>query len=336
MEDLERILEKAWKKLESGDLSAARTLADKAVEADAKAPETQLLCGQVLFAESDYEGAADAFRRASTADPDWFDPAYLLADALHSLGEHEQAQKAIDRALDIAEEEEEYLDALLLKTEIALALGDDDDAAAALAELPPTDLPGADWHIRAGGCFIELEDFEKAAHHFDAACRLDPKSADAWHGRGIVAEADGEEPRRLECFLKVRELDLRAPHPPWHMSEARIEKLVEAALAELPPRARKLLENVPIVVEDYPSEALVRDGLDPRLLGLFTGPSHAEPSNVMGQSPLLQQIFLYQRNIERDAPTEEDAEAEIHITLLHETGHYFGMSESELEDAGLD
>ncbi len=48
------------------------------------------------------------------------------------------------------------------------------------------------------------------------------------------------------------------------------------------------------------------------------------------------QIVLFRRNLERAAASEEDLREEIRTTLLHETGHFFGMDESDLEGVGLD
>jgi predicted Zn-dependent protease with MMP-like domain len=47
-------------------------------------------------------------------------------------------------------------------------------------------------------------------------------------------------------------------------------------------------------------------------------------------------VFLFQRNIERVARTTNEVEAEIRTTLLHETGHFFGLDEDELAEMGLD
>jgi predicted Zn-dependent protease with MMP-like domain len=333
---LEKHLKAAWERLDAGDLAGARAHVEKAIDVDADAAETQVAAGAIAAQEGDVEGALAAFKRAMKADPEWFEPAFLHAELLAGTGELEDALRACEAALDRAEEEEEYLDALLLKAEVALGLDDEETASATLSELPPIELPTADHHVRAGGCFLEIDDLANAAHHFDAAVKAAPDNAEAWHGRGLVCEAEGEHDEQVLHFRKVREIDLRQPEAPWHLAQDRFDRCVEAALGELPAKARKLLENVPIVVEDYPSDALVADGLDPRLLGLFTGPSLAEETNVMPQSAVLQQIFLFQRNIERQAQTPEEVEEEVRMTLLHETGHFFGLDEADLADAGLE
>jgi predicted Zn-dependent protease with MMP-like domain len=112
-------------------------------------------------------------------------------------------------------------------------------------------------------------------------------------------------------------------------------QVAEAALGELPPRARALIENVPIVIADLPAREDVGHGLDPRLLGLFEGVAHSEASSV-GGPPQLARILLFRKNLERVCDDEEELRLEIRTTLLHETGHFFGMSEEDLAGVGLD
>ena len=59
------------------------------------------------------------------------------------------------------------------------------------------------------------------------------------------------------------------------LTEAEVGGVAEAALGELPERARALLRDVPIVVAELPAEADVDAGLDPRSLGLFSGTAYA-------------------------------------------------------------
>jgi predicted Zn-dependent protease with MMP-like domain len=71
------------------------------------------------------------------------------------------------------------------------------------------------------------------------------------------------------------------------------------------------------------------------VLGLFSGTPYPETSHLGGQ-PGLTQIILFRSNLERAAANEEDLREEIRTTLLHETGHFFGMDEADLEGVGLD
>ncbi len=109
------------------------------------------------------------------------------------------------------------------------------------------------------------------------------------------------------------------------MERRRFEELVEEALAVLPEVFRQKLANVAIIVEDRPP----RQADDRKLLlGLFHGIPHTEKSIFSATPP--DQIFLYQKNIEAVCSTDEQIRKEIRLTLLHELGHYFGLSEKEL------
>ncbi len=119
------------------------------------------------------------------------------------------------------------------------------------------------------------------------------------------------------------------------MSHKRFEKIAEKALGELPDEILEWLANVPVLVDDRPSEAMVLDGIDPRILGLFSGVAVPDQS-VLGGGPQNGVIHLFQRNLERETRDEEELADEIRITVLHETAHYFGYDEDDLERLGLD
>jgi predicted Zn-dependent protease with MMP-like domain/Flp pilus assembly protein TadD len=328
-------IERGWELLDNGKIDEARKLADRAVIADPKSPEAHTLVGAVANSEGDIEAALEAFERAMELDDQYLDPILLAAETYALDGDTKEARQLCERALDVAEEEDEYVDALLLKTEIEM--GDDDREAAlkTLEELPPVELPTAALELRAGDAFLELEDHDRAQAHYERASKLEPQNPDAVYGLGLVAEARGEQAEMVAHFQRVRALDDKQQPLPWAVTEDRMEELVEAALAELPERAQKLLENVPVMVEALPSEEVVADGFDPRGLGLFAGVPFPEQSS-MGAPPHLEAVFLYQRNIERVARSTAEVEAEIRTTLLHETGHFFGLDEEDLAEMGLD
>jgi predicted Zn-dependent protease with MMP-like domain len=328
-------LDEGWRALDGGDLDKARAAAQAALAKEAESPEAHTLAGAVAAAGGDPEQAMAAYEKAMALDADYVEPRLLAAELAAVEGDGETALELCEEALDVADEEEDYLDALLLKAEVELAEEDPDAAASTLAELPPVDLPTAGHHQRAAECLLELEEIDEAERHFQAAARLAPESADPIYGLGLVAEARGDEDAQRAQFRQVATLDRKAPAPAWALSAARLEERVEAALAELPGKAQKLLADVPILVEDYPSDELIDEGLDPRLLGLFTGVPYPEQS-ALDATPRLERVLLFQRNIERVARTAEEVEEQIRVTLLHETGHFFGMDEEDLADVGLD
>lgn len=115
------------------------------------------------------------------------------------------------------------------------------------------------------------------------------------------------------------------------MDRIRFTQLVEEALTRLPKIFKAKLENVSIIVEDYPDEALEEE-FDGLLLGLFRGTPRTEQSVFVTHMPA--QIFLYQKNIEEVSGTEKEILEQINKTLKHEIGHYFGLSEKDLRRKG--
>ncbi len=123
------------------------------------------------------------------------------------------------------------------------------------------------------------------------------------------------------------------------MKREEFEHLVEEALSSLPEEFLNALENIEVVVEDWPSrEDLEQAGLDPHgrgsLLGLYHGVPLTERSVwYAGVEPDL--ITLYQRPIEMVAGGDPEAvRAQVRTTVLHEVGHYFGIDDERLEELG--
>ncbi|MEM8835611.1 MAG: metallopeptidase family protein [Planctomycetota bacterium] len=134
----------------------------------------------------------------------------------------------------------------------------------------------------------------------------------------------------------------------------RFDALLEEAIAELPDGVRRLLDEVPVVVEDAPSrdlaESLLREWGEPttseeidrlrdELCGLHTGLGLPERS-VEDAPAVPEDIMLFRIGIIAaangwDQPDADDAVyEEIAITLLHEIGHHFGLKEDDLERLG--
>jgi predicted Zn-dependent protease with MMP-like domain len=110
--------------------------------------------------------------------------------------------------------------------------------------------------------------------------------------------------------------------------------LVEEALRDIPRRFREELKNVAIVVEDAPSpELLAEMELEPpdSLYGLYQGTPLPERSWGYGNA-LPDRVTLFQGPIQEDADDHEDIIVCIAETLIHELGHYFGMSEEQIEE----
>lgn len=121
------------------------------------------------------------------------------------------------------------------------------------------------------------------------------------------------------------------------LDRTRFERLVEEAVASLPRFFQERLENVAIIIQDYPGPEVQghrergRDCARPRhILGLYYGVPRPQRS-VWYQPPLPDVIYIYQRNIEAICRTEEEVKAQVRQTVIHEIGHYFGLTDEELE-----
>ena len=118
------------------------------------------------------------------------------------------------------------------------------------------------------------------------------------------------------------------------MNRREFEQLVADALASIPRRFRRALSNIAIVVEDEPSAQLLHEmEIEPpdTLFGLYQGIPLTERHWGYGNT-LPDRILLFQGPLERDSEDDDDLIVAIGETLIHEIGHYFGMSEEQIED----
>jgi len=117
------------------------------------------------------------------------------------------------------------------------------------------------------------------------------------------------------------------------MKRELFERLVADALTTIPRRFRAAMANLAIVVEDEPSpEQLGEMEIEPpdTLLGLYQGIPLTERRWDYGNA-LPDRILLFQGPLERESDDEDDLVVAIGETLIHEVGHYFGLSEEEIE-----
>jgi len=94
------------------------------------------------------------------------------------------------------------------------------------------------------------------------------------------------------------------------------------------------MTNLAIVVEDEPAPDLLEEmEIEPpdTLLGLYQGVPLTERRWDYGNA-LPDRILLFQGPLERESDDEDDLVVAIGETLIHEVGHYFGLSEEEIEE----
>ena len=118
------------------------------------------------------------------------------------------------------------------------------------------------------------------------------------------------------------------------MDRERFEQLAREALESLPYSFKKYIANLAIMVEDWPSSrAKHATGTPERslLLGLYHGVPFKHRGPFYGNTPP-DVIVLFQKPIESLGGDEEAIRKRVRDVLLHEVGHYFGLSEKELRD----
>jgi len=118
------------------------------------------------------------------------------------------------------------------------------------------------------------------------------------------------------------------------VEQRKFDRLVADALVSIPRRFRDAMTNLAIVVEDEPSPVLLEEmEIEPpdTLLGLYQGTPLTERHWDYGNT-LPDRILLFKGPLERESEDEEDLVVAIGETLIHEIGHYFGLSEEEIEE----
>lgn len=124
------------------------------------------------------------------------------------------------------------------------------------------------------------------------------------------------------------------------------DRMLDDIVDALPEHLHELLEEVPLIVEDEPSDALLADlgmmGGDADLCGLHWGTPLTERSVSGGdgmpdrmmifRGPILRLAGIYGRRITPEQQAE--LERQIRITVLHEIGHHFGLDEDDLDVLG--
>lgn len=110
-----------------------------------------------------------------------------------------------------------------------------------------------------------------------------------------------------------------------YVDPARFESMVATALDGLPAELGDLMRNVVVVVDHDPGP--------PGLLGLYQGiPLTSRTTSYAGVLP--DQITIYRQAICAISSTAAEVADQVRITVVHEVGHHFGISDERLEELG--
>ncbi len=116
-------------------------------------------------------------------------------------------------------------------------------------------------------------------------------------------------------------------------SRKEFEELVADALDGLPHHLGRLMDNVVVMVEDWPSEEQL-EGVNGTLLGLYQGVALTSrtPLNYAGAMP--DRIFIFRGPICERSPNAEALVSMVKRTVIHEVAHHFGISDARLHELG--
>jgi predicted Zn-dependent protease with MMP-like domain len=120
------------------------------------------------------------------------------------------------------------------------------------------------------------------------------------------------------------------------MTREKFEEIAEEVFNDLPDVFGERIDNVHIVVEEYPNEEDTRETHSSKtsLLGLYQGVPLTHRGTWYGVNPTTpDKISLYQKNIESVCHNDKEVSERIREVLLHELGHYFGMNEAQIRSA---
>jgi predicted Zn-dependent protease with MMP-like domain len=327
-------LERGFEALEKGKLETAAQIVERCRRIDRKNPDVVLLAAAVADARGDVDDAILQYRTLVELRPDDPMPRICVARLeLHDIGDADAALDTVEEAFEFIDDEDDLIEAIVVKTEALLARGEPVAARETLNELSSSMIEDPDIALDLAELALTAEDPATAKRWIAIAQKDDELEADALHMLGRVHELTDDRDAMIAAWKRVRELDLKAPPGKVHVSEDELERIAAATLEELPANIRERLANVPILIDDVPSEDIIEDGYDPRMLGFFQGVPMPEDG---GSQPTVTNIHLYKLNLERSAHDEKHLADEIRITVLHETAHYFGLDEDDLVALGLD
>lgn len=336
MDQFSAHLDRGWDLVQRGDARGAEASARRALELDPSSPEAHNLLGFVAALQGEGEEAIEAYRQAIALDDTYLEAMLNAAEVyIHPLGEFDQAIEMCDQALDLAEVDEEIIDALLLKFDALLGKGDHEEARRVVMKIPdgPYDNPGHTFLI--GRALYEIGQIDKAATLIEEAVTKEPRHAEAHYYLGLIRDERGDTFGATRSFVRARELDMEMGMPPWAPGPDAFAAVAEKAIGALNPVLRRYLEGAEIYVTDVPGIELVADGVDPRALVLLDGFA-AEEGSRDDRAKSCTRVFIYALNVARLAGSIEDLEREITLGLEREiTATFLEAEQSERHEKEL-
>jgi predicted Zn-dependent protease with MMP-like domain len=294
---------------------------DEALKANPGGAEAHNGRGEILWEEGRIEEALYEVELATQADPKFVTAHLNRAELLiEEIQEFEQAIQYSDLLLsgspdfprlDRNTEAEVYY----LKSKALFYLDDLEGALFLVRRAIQKSADVAVYRAFEGQICFELAQFVEARHHLEQAAALDPEAAHTLYHLG---------PLQPDAYPMPVAVDADG-----------FERVAAEAIADLPRSIREYVENVPVLVHDFPEgDLLGSENISPQILGIFIGVPRTEAA-VTAQAQHVDRVILYKKNLEKVCRTRAELFEQIQVTVKHEIGHYLGLDEEDLERLGL-
>ncbi len=318
MDQFSAHLDRGWDLVQRGDPLGAEQSARRALELDNQSPEAYNLLGYVAALRGDYEDAIENYHQAISLDDTYLEAMLNAAEVyVHPLGDYDEAIRLCEQALELAETDDETVDALLLCFDAYLGKGDMPRAEELCSRFPPGPFDNPTHTFLVGRAFFEVEKIGRAAELIEESVKVNPNNPDAYYYLGLIHDERGNVEEATRAFLRSRDLDQEFPPPPWSLSRETFHLTVERALSNISPELQEYLRPSEVFVADLPGVEVVVNGVDPRASLLLDAlrPEDGQPQKA--------RLFVYQRNVERLAGSLEGLETEIFESLEQEIRNLF-------------
>lgn len=314
MDQFSAHLDRGWDLVQRGDSQGAEVSARRALEIDGHSPEAYNLLGYAAALQGEFEDAVEHYRQAIALDDTYLEAMLNAAEVyIHPLGEYEEAVRMCDLALELAETDDEIVDALLLKFDALLGQSQLEEAKALCARFPKGPFENPNHAFLVGRALYEVGNRAEAEPLLEHAVKSNPNNAEAHYYQGLIRDDRGDTAGATRSFLRSRELDVELPPPAWALTRDAFEQSVKQAVEGLDDRYKKHLRMDEVFVADVPGVEVVVDGVDPRALLMLDAIGGASTDGIPTA-----RVFVYQRNLERVAGTSDAVEAEVKAALERE------------------
>jgi predicted Zn-dependent protease with MMP-like domain len=118
-----------------------------------------------------------------------------------------------------------------------------------------------------------------------------------------------------------------------HMSRDRFEDLVADALDSIPPDLAVHMDNVAVVVEDWPTREQL-GGRPGTLFGLYEGVQLTDRSPLSYAGVMPDRVTVFRGPLCEQSADEAELAHQIRVTVVHEIAHHFGIDDARLRELG--